>query len=73
MVRVFLAACILLFPVQLLTAQDEPTHSMTELSALLQKSKADSERVSLLLEAGLVYVMRPGTEKNDMDICHTSK
>jgi len=68
MLRAFIVNCILLlFPVQLLRAQDEPTHSISELSALLQKSKADSERVILLLEAGLVYVMKPGMEKNDFD------
>ncbi|MEP7107989.1 MAG: histidine kinase dimerization/phosphoacceptor domain -containing protein [Ferruginibacter sp.] len=33
----------------------------------MQKSKSDSERVNLLLEASLVYVTRAGMEKNDFD------
>lgn len=59
--------CLLLFPVQLLLAQDEPTHSISELNTLLQKSKPDSDRVANLLEAALVYIMRPGEEKHDLD------
>ncbi|MDO6429584.1 histidine kinase dimerization/phosphoacceptor domain -containing protein [Flavitalea sp. BT771] len=68
MVRVFLVACVLLlFSVQPLKAQDEPIHSIDELSTLLQKSNADTARIDLLLEAALVYVLKPGEEKHDLD------
>lgn len=47
--------------------QKKVNHSIAELKTLLQKSKADSGRISLLLEAGLLYVWLPGEEKKDMD------
>ncbi len=68
MLKLFsICLCIVLSPVQLLTAQEKPTHTISELNALLQKSKVDTQRVNLLLEAALVYVMKPGMEKNHFD------
>ena len=67
MLRVFIAACVFLLPVRPLTAQDGPPRSITGLNSLLQKSIADSERVNLLLESALLYVLKTGMEKNDFD------
>lgn len=48
-------------------AQKKVTHTIPEIRSLLQKSKADTSRISLLLEAGLLYVWKPGETKQDMD------
>ena len=48
-------------------AQKKVTHSIAELRSLLQKSKADTSRINLLLKAGLLYVLKPGETKMDMD------
>lgn len=57
----------LLFPAQLLLAQDEPTHTISEIKVLLPDAKDDSARVKLLSEAALVYVTRPAMLKKDYD------
>lgn len=49
------------------SAQQGDPRSIAELTALLKKSNADTSRVSLLLEAGLSYVLRLGSGKRDMD------
>lgn len=48
-------------------AQEKVTHTIPELLSLLQKSKPDTARISLLLETGLAYVWLPGNNKTDMD------
>lgn len=58
---------MIIFPVQVVLCQDEPAHSIAELNSLPEKSKDKSERVALLLESSLIYVMRGGMEKNDFD------
>ncbi len=66
--RIFiLTHSVILFHIQSLRAQDEPTHSISELNTLLQKSNVDSQRIYLLLETAHVYILRPGMEKNDAD------
>ncbi|HEU5165356.1 MAG TPA: histidine kinase dimerization/phosphoacceptor domain -containing protein [Chitinophagaceae bacterium] len=67
MLKVFIAILIGLHPAQLVMAQDGPTHSIAELQTLLKKATVDSDRVNLLLEASLVYIWKPGMEKNDFD------
>ena len=65
--KVLLFACMFLSPAHLLRAQDGPTHSITEIYKLLQKSGADTSKVNLLCEAALVYIWRPDMKKNDFD------
>jgi two-component sensor histidine kinase len=67
MLKVFIVIPALLFSVQSLIAQEEPTHTISELNTLLQKTRADSARANLLLETSLVYIWKQGMEKNDFD------
>lgn len=50
-----------------LPAKGQQKASIDELNALLKKSQADTTRIKLLLEAGLIYVLRPGSLDKDMD------
>jgi len=54
MVKAIVVICLLLLPVQLLIAQDEPVHPLSELKTLLPHSQPDTERVSLLPVKGNV-------------------
>lgn len=65
--KVFIAILIALFLAPPLIAQEEPTRSISELNKLLQKAGNDSERGNLFLDASLVYILKPGMEKNDFD------
>lgn len=49
------------------SAQEKVTHTIPELLSLIQKSKADTSQIRLLLETGLAYVWLPGNNKKDMD------
>ena len=50
-----------------LPAKGQQRPSIDELNSLLKKSQADTNRIKLLLEAGLSYVLRPGSLDKDMD------
>jgi len=49
------------------TAQKEQARSIHELKSLLTKAGNDTNRISLLLETSMAYVLRPGSFTADMD------
>jgi two-component system, sensor histidine kinase PdtaS len=60
-------AILLALQTLLLAAQEQQRPSLSELIALIKQSKADTNRIRLLLDASLKYILLPGNRKNDMD------
>ncbi|MDF2191921.1 histidine kinase dimerization/phosphoacceptor domain -containing protein [Paraflavitalea sp. CAU 1676] len=67
MVNRFVLLITLMSAVEGAFGQEVPIHTVTEISSLLPKAKGRPERVSLLLEGALLYILRPGMERSDYD------
>lgn len=61
-------AILLVWPGGIALAQPQPSRTVPVLQQRLrQPALPDTERLHLLTELAYLYVLRPGTEKNDMD------
>ncbi len=67
MFKSFIIICLLLCSVMPSSAQLKTDKTLPELLSDLKKSKPDTSRISLFLEAAMSYVLRAGSLQSDMD------